>query len=224
MTQQEVFGHAMWLGSENTAAPIHILRSKFTIKKAKTAALRILGLGFFHCYINGKRVDEDLFLPLYTDFEPRENFPPDEIVSGHRIYVPEYDVLPYLQDGENVIVIHFGGGWYTYDQECKFGDSKAIWRIWGEGEDGVFEYGSSTEDKIAESYVVDYYQTKHEGQDLTLDTVRAMDVGYDDSAWTNTVAAAAPQTEYYFSDCPTCYRSCYFYLSDRGCSSNRIYQ
>lgn len=108
MTQQEMFLAAKWLGYDNYGEnKFFILRGRFTVEKADKATLRVLGLGFFHCYINGVKVGNDLFLPLSTDFEERENFPVDEIISGHRIYVPEYDITPLLKDGENVIAIHF---------------------------------------------------------------------------------------------------------------------
>jgi co-chaperonin GroES (HSP10) len=82
-----------------------VLRSRFTAGAAvKKATLRVLGLGFFHCYINGKEVTEDAFLPLNSDFEPRDNYPIEEVLTGHRIYVPEFDVLPYLKEGGTVVV------------------------------------------------------------------------------------------------------------------------
>ena len=82
------------------------------------------------------RVSNDLFLPLSTDFEERKNYPVDEIISGHRIYVPEYDIASMLKDGENVLALHFGGGWYSYEVEkSMYGKSKAIWRIFGEDEE-----------------------------------------------------------------------------------------
>ena len=61
MTQQEMFGRAVWLGAEeckNTDA--FVLRGHFTANGVKKATLRVLGLGFFHCYINGFRVGDDL--------------------------------------------------------------------------------------------------------------------------------------------------------------------
>ena len=75
MKQNEVFASALWLGSndDNTDA-FYILRGKFSVSEVKKATLRVLGLGFFHCYINGRRVGDDLFLPLTTDYEPRKTF------------------------------------------------------------------------------------------------------------------------------------------------------
>jgi len=149
MKHNEVFGNAVWLGAEKSnASGIYILRGRFHVGKVVSATLRVLGLGFFHCYINGTRVGDELFLPLNSEFEPRKDYPIGEILSGHHIYVPEFDIAPLLREGENVIAVHFGGGWYTFgtqhygkewcsrEDESKFGEAKAIWRIFGEAEDG----------------------------------------------------------------------------------------
>lgn len=202
MKHQELLGKAIWVAAGETSAKFHILRGKFSVSKVKKATLRAMGLGFFHCYINGVRVGDDLFLPLNTDFEPRDNFPTGEIVTGHRIYVPEFDITDLLREGENVIAIHFGGGWYTYDQEVKFGDAKAIWRVFGECEEGAFDVYSSEQDRIGESFVTDYWLTRTEAHDYRAANVRGMEADFDDSAWPHAVPAKPLDTEYEFSDCP----------------------
>lgn len=203
MTQQEMFSTAKWIGYNNyEKTKLFIIRGRFTVENAEKATLRVLGLGFFHCYINGERVGNDLFLPLSTDFEKRENFPTNETISGHRIYVPEYDIASMLKDGENVIVIHFGGGWYTCEDEVKYGDAKAIWRIFGEDENGNFDFFSSEEDKIAASFVEEYNFTDTEMQNYLSENINAVSADFDESGWKNAVLAKPLDTDYQFSDCP----------------------
>lgn len=203
MKQQEIFSSAKWLGSDDyTKEKIFILRGRFLAEKVKKATLRVLGLGFFHCYINGVRVGNDLFLPLSTDFEEREKFPVNEIISGHRIYVPEYDITSMLNDGENIIAIHFGGGWYTCEDEMKYGDAKAIWRIFGEDKNGEFDFVSSENDKISPSFVREYNFTEYEMQDFTCENINSFSIGFDDRGWKSAVAAKPLDTDYLFSDCP----------------------
>ena len=145
MTREEMFGKGAFVGvplCQNT--DIFVLRGHFSLKGVKRATLRVLGLGFFHCYLNGRRVGEDLFLPLSSEYEPRPDFPTGQQLSAFRTYVPEYDVTPLLREGENVIALHFGGGWYTFEQNPhthrrKYGDPKAIWRLFGEDAGGAFE-------------------------------------------------------------------------------------
>lgn len=226
MNQQEMFGRAVWLDAgcgedacsrrwdaetaswvelgkqDEMQSRIWILRGRFSVGKVRRAMLRVLGLGFFHCYINGKRVGEDLFLPLSTDFEPRKDYPIGEILSGHRICVPEYDVASYLCEGENVIAIHFGGGWYANVRDVKYGDAKAIWRVFGEDESGAFDFVSSEADRIGESYVCDYLFTTREMHDYRLQDESAWGKNFDDGGWKNAVCARPLETEYVFSDCP----------------------
>lgn len=202
MKQHEMFAQAKWLSSETPEGKFLFLRGKFSTGEAKKATLRVLGLGFFHCFINGERVSNDFFLPLSTDFEERKDYPIGETVSGHCVYVPEYDVTSLLKKGENVVAIHFGGGWYTNGEESKFGDAKAIWRIFGEDENGAFDFVSSENDRIGESYVTDYHFTWTETQNLLLGNVDAFAEEYDDSLWKNASPAKPLETDYLFSDCP----------------------
>ncbi len=200
MKQQEVFSSAKWLGADKDG--FFILRGSFSVENAKKAILRVIGLGYFHCYINGVRVSSDLFLPLSTDFEERKNYPVDEIISGHRIYVPEYDITDMLKNGENIVAIHFGGGWYTFDHPSKYGDAKVIWRIFGEDDNGRFDFVSSENDKIAESYIKDYEFTEGETQDFLCENKDALTADFDDSGWKNSLLAKPLDTDYLFTNCP----------------------
>ena len=205
MNQTQMFGKAIWLESAGTApTDIWILRGKFQAHQVKKATLRVLGMGYFHCYINGERVGDDLFAPLNTDYEPREKAPIGEVLTSHRTYVPEYDVTRYLKDGENNVAIHFGGGWYTsyYYFSENYGTPKAIWRIFGEDACGAFDFTSSEKDKITKSFVYEYHITTVEKQDYRIISDAALAADYNDSAWQNAIAAKAPDTEYLFTDCP----------------------
>ncbi len=206
MTQQEMFGRALWLGAEECKnTDIFVLKGRFSVRAAKKATLRVLGLGFFHCYINGVRVGDDLFLPLSSEYEPRENFPTNERLSDFRTYVPEYDVISLLREGENSITIHFGGGWYTFEQnikkgEKKYGDPKAIWRVFGEDAGGKFDFTSSLEDQIAPSFVTGYRFDRFEVQDYTVPN--ALEAKCPKTVWENATLARSLDTKYEFSDCP----------------------
>ena len=215
MDQKSMFARAQWvcagryasidLGEPDVGGVPYfpILRSHFSAGAVNKATLRVLGLGFFHCYINGKEISDDRFLPLSTDFEPRENYPTHEKLTGHRIYVPEYDVTEMVRSGENVLALHFGGGWYTYvSDKCHYGDAKAIFRLTLETDQGVEEIVSSCADKIGESYVKTYNFTRFENQDYTGFDDAALGLDFDDSAWPCAVPAKPLETEYLFCDCP----------------------
>ena len=215
MDQRSMFGQAQWVCAGNYASIdldkpdvngvpyFPVLRSHFCAHAVKKATLRVLGLGFFHCYNNGKEISDDRFLPLSTDFEPRINYPTDEKLTGHRIYVPEYDVTELIRTGENVLALHFGGGWYTFVREnCHYGDAKAIFRLTLETETGIEEVVSSCADKIGDSYVKTYNFTQFENHDYTDFDDASLGLEFDDSAWSNAMEAKPLETEYLFSDCP----------------------
>ena len=210
MKQQNMFGEARWIGhraADKTKG--YILRAHVTVPKGiKKATLRVLGMGVFYAYINGARVGDDLFLPLCSDYEARENHPMGETVTGHRVYVPQYEVGSLLHEGDNVLALHFGGGWYTYDRdygdfERRYGDPKAIYRLIMETDDKVLEAVSSEADRVAESYVCDYRMTLGEVQDFTHATDAALYETFDGEGDMPEAALATPiDTDYLFTDCP----------------------
>jgi len=202
MNQQEMFHGAQWMTIQDDTQDALILRGHFSVHGAHKAMLRVAGLGFFHCYINGRRVGEDLFLPLNSEYEPRVDYPIGETLTSHHIYIPEYDVLPLLRDGDNVITIHCGAGWYCRTPDVAYGRPKAIWLLWGEDESGAFEFASSPEDKAIPSYVQYSNTVKREVHDYTVVSPDVFDESTDDSSWPCAVPALAPKTEYTFSDCP----------------------
>ncbi len=205
MQHQEVFENAQWVTAANVSNVGYVLRGRFRVDNVKQATLRVLGLGFFHCYINGKRVGEDLFLPLHSEYEPRENYPINEKLTSFHTYVPEYDVTDMLQNGENIIAIHFGGGWYTFKKGAEnsdYGLPKAIWRIFGKTPTGAFDFASGVQDKIAPSFVYSSYLTCVERHDYHLLQENALANDYDDSKWANAVLAKPLDTDYAFSNCP----------------------
>ena len=206
MTQQEMFGMARWVGAPEQPTDskesgekylFPILQRQMAIgAPVKKAVLRVVGLGFFHCYINGEPISSDEFLPLATDYEPRTDYPVGETLTDHRIWVPEYDITARLHPGENTLTLHFGGGWYASGPH-PFGRAKAIYRLMLEYETGeVQEFLSSAEDELLPSLISAYDFTQFEAQDY---------LGLQASAPStlHAVEAVPPQkTEYGFSNCP----------------------
>ncbi len=195
MTRAAMFGQAVWLGAP-AGKPCGILRRRFRLDGVAPTKLRIAGLGYFHAYLNGVRISDDLFLPLATDYCPRENYPTGETLTGHRLYVPEYDVTALLRPGENVLTIHFGGGWYTWSKN-RYGEACVIWRLSG----GV-ELCSSAEDRMGESFVSSTHFTQGEVHDYAAVSTDALGADFDDRAWPNALPVDGPETDYLVSACP----------------------
>ena len=201
MDRSYFFKNAVWVGrSERTPKTFSVLRGRFDVDSFAKVTLNILGLGFFKCYVNGKCVNPDTFLPLSSDFEATCD-PKDEVLSGHRIYVPSLDITPFVIPGENVIAIHFGGGWYTHRSRV-FGLPKAIYCVIAERSDGEPSFFVSDEScRIADSFVSDYDFVKYESHDYTL-SADLFKPDFDDGDWENAIPTEDLDTDYLSTDCP----------------------
>ncbi len=200
MTREQFFHNAKWIGAENrTEKTFSIIRGDFEINYAERVTLNLLGLGFFKCYINGECINPDTFLPLSSDFEATCD-PVDEVISAHRVYVPRFDITPFVKEGKNSIAIHYGGGWYTFDNRV-FGLPKAIYCITVENENGTSHFVSDENCRVGESCVKDYNFVRYEHRDYT-DYEDCFGADFDDSSWDNAVLTEDLETEYCSTDCP----------------------
>lgn len=200
MTQEHFFHNAKWVGAENrTAESFAVLRGYFDIDSPADVTLNVLGLGFFKCYINGICINPDTFLPLSSDFENTCD-PVDEVISGHRIYVPGFDITPFVRTGRNSVAIHYGGGWYTHGNRT-FGLPKAIYCITAVNQDKTQHFVSDENCRIGESYVCEYDFVRSEHHDFN-GYADCFGFDFDDSSWQNAVVTEEIATEYCTTDCP----------------------
>ncbi len=201
MDRSYFFKNAAWVGlADRTPKTFSVLRGRFDVDSFTKVTLNVLGLGFFKCYINGKCINPDTFLPLSSDFEASAD-PKGEVLAGHRVYVPSFDITPFTAPGENVIAIHFGGGWYTHRSRV-FGLPKAIYCIVAEGVDGAEKcFVSDSSCRISESYVSDYDFVRYENHDYSAST-ELFGAEVDDSSWANATLTEDLDTDYLSTDCP----------------------
>lgn len=200
MTQDFFFKNAKWVGAaERTPETFSVLRSCFDAKGVKKATLNVIGLGFFKCFINGKCINPDTFLPVSSDFENTCD-PVDEVISGHRIYVPQFDVTNLLAEGKNTLALHYGGGWYTVEWRV-FGLPKAIFCLTVEDENGMRYIISDENCKVGKGSVSSCNFIHYENRNLTVDS-GCLDACFDDSGWDNAVETESLNTEYCTTDCP----------------------
>lgn len=105
-----------WIqGGADCDAPL--FRRSFSLKeRPASATLEICGLGYFLLYVNGKRVGNQEFAPAMTNYASvlgcETTYPVWEERSGYRCLYLVFDLLPYLREGENVLGIRLGNGWY----------------------------------------------------------------------------------------------------------------
>lgn len=201
MEQSFFFGNAAWVGkAERTSKTFTVLRGRFTVGAFRKVTLNVLGLGFFKCYINGKCINPDTFLPISSDFEDSCD-PSQEVLSGHRIYVPGFDITPFVVSGENVIAIQFGGGWYTFDNRI-FGLPKAIYCITEECDNKqIHRFVSDQNCRVGDSFVSDYNLVQFEKHNYNLAS-DCLGADFDDSGWEHACLVEELDTEYCSCDCP----------------------
>lgn len=82
-----------------------------TVEKAE---ITICGLGFYELYINGTNITKGPLAPYISN--------PDDV-----LYYDHYDVAPYLNEGENIIGVVLGNGFFNPFGGAIWDFEKAVW-------------------------------------------------------------------------------------------------
>lgn len=105
---------AKWITAPaDIAAPI--ISRRFTSENLCKCKIAVSALGFFTLYVNGVRVGNEYFQPLNSIFTKRncnKMLYPISDEFTYRCYYSIYDITRYIQDGDNLIEIALGDGWY----------------------------------------------------------------------------------------------------------------
>ena len=154
--------NCVWIGADSNVVSPVIMR-KFNIKNIKKATLIVTGLGYFEALVNDKKVTDYLYLPVVTDYEPR-----DLTLCAHkgttgtttnRIYYYDFDITNLLNIGENILSIQLGNGWYRQEERIaegnmSFGDNlKCIYKVVIETEKGTTELCSDGSETYTDSAI-----------------------------------------------------------------------
>ena len=193
MKYSEVFGNAKTLLFDRELDSVDCVK-RFSLPFApEKAEIVLLGLGFFELYVNGKRVSDDMFLHLSTDYSVRPDMkwskgrPFDEEL-GHRVYVAKYDIAP--EKGENTLSVSLGRGWYGNRGNEQYGDLTLAFKVTAAKGNDTFTLLSDESVECREGSVREYNLTKGETQD------------FSEGKTVYPVAIEPLDTEYLFSDCP----------------------
>ena len=188
------FSNAKWIGTGIDSFPVCIA-SEIDVEKNDKVKITIGCFGTFKLYINDKKVSEDMYQPLNTDFEKRFNIEysdlPFEEELAHRLYCPEYDISDYLNDGKNTLSIMLAPGFYEF---YDYGTAKICWKIDIENQDGATrQICSDGTEKYKAIFVKEANMITGETHNFTdADTLEWMDVKVMDT----------PDTPCYAQDCP----------------------
>ena len=122
--QNSPFAGAGWLAPDIPCASPVVSRT-FHAGPFEQAVLYVTGLGYFEARLNGQKLGRDLLSPNPTDYEPRSfskiTYPCRDRFT-HRIYYKAFDLTGLLREGENLLEIQLGGGWFVQQERIAEGE------------------------------------------------------------------------------------------------------
>ena len=121
---------AKWITAPSSiAAPV--IGRQFVLDRPKECKIAVSALGFFTAYVNGVRIGNEYFRPSNSIFRERNcqtMLYPISDEFTYRCYYSVYDKTEYVHDGDNLLEIALGDGWYrqtdrTAEGDVSFGDA-----------------------------------------------------------------------------------------------------
>ena len=192
---------AQWIqspvvGGPRTMAPSPYFRKSFTLSKpVRSAQLQITALGLYEAEINGRRVGDQVFAPGWTEYRKR-------------VPVQTHDVTELLRDGENVLGVILGDGWYcgyiSWLSRQQYGERPMLLAsLEVTLEDGSqLRIASDTSWKTETGPILGADLLQGETYDARQELGAWSSAGYDDSSWRAARPAPAPQIELTPSEAP----------------------
>ena len=179
---------AAWEAVDTLAKKSICLRRAFrTDKIIAEATAYVCGLGFYEFSLNGKKVGDSEFAPLWSDYDKS-------------VYYNIYDVTKELQKGENVVGILLGNGFYNVQGgryrklQISFGAPTLLFSLVVNYEDGTREMIQSDEIwKYDLSPVTFNCIYGGEDYDARREQKGWNQVGFNDSQWRQVVTQEAPK-------------------------------
>ena len=120
---------ARWIVGPRDGMEGIFFRKSFTPEKeVRQAKVFVCGLGFFELYLNGQRVGDDYLVPNISNYGRRtelKNFAIsiEDNFRGYRCLYMAYDITQQLLQGQNMLGVMLGAGWFNPDRSnaCRFG-------------------------------------------------------------------------------------------------------
>lgn len=170
----------------NGSAPL--FRRRFTVSEPiESAVLYVCGLGFGYYYLNGAPVSDDLFTAPCSDYRKT-------------LWYNRYDVTEQLVQGDNIMAVQCGNGWYNEPFATSWDHNIAPWRdnpkfILVLEVNGKRVLSSDANWKCTDDSAVIYNQLRSgEYFDARLYDRNWNTLDFDDSAWTNALSDTTPPT------------------------------
>ncbi len=101
LSWRDSVGKARWAAVDTLAYRSIMLRKTFGLKRdIDYATVYVCGLGHYELAINGRKVGDGEFTPLWSDYD-------------HTVYYNTFDVTDYIHAGDNAIGVLLGNGFYN---------------------------------------------------------------------------------------------------------------
>ena len=197
-----------WIQAD-TACDAPYFRKTFDISEPSDATIAICGLGFYELYINGQKINQECFIPITSDYHPRDTSEFLYPLSGnftHRTYYDVYDVTKYLRHERNVIAVSLGNGWYNQtgrfvEGHQSFGQPRLTFLFKMRGNENLTII-SDQKTRWHASEVTYNNLFYGEKQDSRLSLPTWQSANYDDSRWSYATTAPPLETALCLSKCP----------------------
>ncbi len=117
--------NAKWvIETDGDDAPL--FHKPFWTEQVSRAILEISALGWGEAYLNGRPVSDGLFTPAVSNYAPlagrRLLYPLEDVFAQTRVYYNRYEVTHLLQEGENLLSVHVGNGFFNQTKRDVEGD------------------------------------------------------------------------------------------------------
>lgn len=178
-----------WEAVDSMASRSIMLRKEFDLpKQIADATVYICGLGHYELNVNGEKVGDGMFTPLWSDYDKT-------------VYYNTYDVTPLMRDGANAVGVLLGNGFYNVvrgDRYSKLQIGFGPETLWMKM---LVRYTDGTADTIATDGSWRYdlspitFHSIYGGEDYDarLEQPGWDKPGFDDSSWRPAVVQQAPK-------------------------------
>ena len=178
-----------WETVDTLSARSIILRRKFHANRSIAAAtVYVSGLGHYEMCINGQRVGDSEFAPLWSEY-------------SRTVYYNTYDVTHFLRDGDNAIAVLLGNGFFNVQRgdrysklQSSFGPPQLFLRMDITYDDGTTDHVvSNGQWRWAPSPITFNSIYGGESYDARLEQEGCLEALFDDSQWNHAVVVEGPQ-------------------------------
>lgn len=187
--KKEEFKRA-WADVDTLSTKSIVMRKEFTTgrKTITDAVVYISGMGHYEMRINGGRIGESVFAPLWSEYDKT-------------VYYNVYDVTDELKAGGNAVSVLLGNGFFNVQRlgrysklQIGFGAPQLIMRLEINYSDGTRQVIES-DDTWKYDFSPITYNCLYGGEsyDARLEQAAAMNAGFDDSKWHKAVIVEGPK-------------------------------